>query len=86
MNVQVRWPRLRSRWSRMILPAIVLLALVFNQTALMVLLVAVGVVWCVRDVRVVLRGGGFRPLRMIDLIEFAADDQLTAWEREQASR
>ena len=37
-----------------------------------------------RGARVQLVGGGYRPLRVIDLVEFAAADSLDAYDREQA--
>ena len=54
--------------------------------ALLLVAVALGVRWCADGMKIEVLGGGMRPLRTVDLIEFNSLDQLDAYDREQAAR
>ena len=80
----VRWPR-PSRLLLMSLVLAVVVGVVVGSSAFVLAALTAMGAWLVAGVRVVLHGGGFRPLRMIDLIEFNACDALDAWDQEQAA-
>lgn len=83
MKVTARWPRP----SRPVFVSAAVLAaagLVVGSAGFLLLLVALAAAWLVAGLRVDVQGGGFRPLRTIDLIEFNAADQLDAYDQEQA--
>lgn len=83
MSFDVRWPRM-SRWMRALVVLLSACAFVLDSTVLAVALVAAGLVWLVRGVRVRATGGGFRPMRYRDFIDLIAISELEAYEHEQA--
>ena len=84
MKLTVRWPR-PSKRMRVLAGVVGALVVVFAPTSWSIVMVAAFVAYAVFGVTVQVTGGGFRPLRTLDLIEFNAADQLDAYDREQAA-
>lgn len=83
MTVTARWPRIPI--AAVVGGGLVTFVLVYVQaTAALLVALAMLAAWMVARVRVQAVGGGFRPLRTVDLLEFNALDHLDAWDREQA--
>lgn len=84
MKISARWPRPPEGKTRAALAVGTIAVIWLAPTALSVVLVALFVAWIVFRTTIEVTGGGFRPLRTTDLIEFASADQLDAHDQEQA--
>lgn len=60
-------------------------AAVAHLTIVAMVMLAAMAVYMVAGVKVQFVGGGFRPLRMVDMVHFNAADHLDAYDREQAA-
>jgi len=83
MTYTVRWPKL-GRWRAAAWVCALVLAVLSSNVVLALVVLAAWMTFMVRDVRVRAWGGGFRPLRQRELLDFAAVDELDAFDREQA--
>lgn len=84
VKVKVCWPR--PSWPlRVLIVCVAVVAFVLNSTTLALIAAALLVGNAVRGMRVSMHGGGFRPYRYGDMLDYAALSEIEAWEAEEAA-